>query len=238
MTNLTRDTKQDQIRLYLDNADVNQWAEFWPLGIFYGITTNPKILHQAGLPCTLKTLRTVIEHAFQYNIAEFHAQAWGENAEEMLDIGQEIAAIHPKVIVKVPSNRAGFICARHFIEAGIDVTMTAVYAPEQVVAAGALGARYAAPYLGRINDSGADGISQLTAMQEIVARTDTNLLVASLRNASEIALLVRSGLRHFTFTPKLAYALIDHDLTAGAVDDFDRLRIESLDFETESGSVR
>lgn len=227
--------QHDTIQLYLDSADTNLWARLWPLGLFYGITTNPKIIHQAGLPCTLDTLKTLADQAFKYDdIAEFHAQVWGDTADDMLEIGHQISEIHPSVIVKVPATRDGFVCASQLIEEGISVTMTAVYTTEQVVASAVVGADYAAPYLGRINDSGADGIATLKQMQAIVADSSLDLLVASLRSASEIATLAAAGLRYFTFTPELAYSLIDSELTTKAVADFEQFRQDSLQFDTQN----
>lgn len=62
-------------------------------------------------------------------------------------------------------NSPGADAAHRLIAAGVPVTFTACYAVPQVHVAAALGARYIAPYLGRINDPGRDGLADLMAMQ-------------------------------------------------------------------------
>ena len=55
----------------------------------------------------------------------------------------------------------------------------------------AVGAEYAAPYLGRMNDAGKDGLAQVSDMQNIVDKmgSQTRVLVASVRSADEVGLL-------------------------------------------------
>lgn len=69
-----------------------------------------------------------------------------------------------------------------------------VYSTHQVVTALALGANYAAPYLGRMNDAGKNGVEAIAQMQSIIDQStntdgETRLLVASIRKAEELAVL-------------------------------------------------
>ena len=88
----------------------------------------------------------------------------------MLAIGRQLAAIDPRVSVKVPITEAGLLCARQLIDEGAKVTLTAVHAAVQMLPVIALGAAYAAPYLGRMNDAGLDGLDEIVAMQQMVTR--------------------------------------------------------------------
>lgn len=57
--------------------------------------------------------------------------------------------------------------------------------------AAALGATYAAPYLGRMSDAGRDGRGSCVAMQRIIdtSRSRMRLLVASIRDVEDISFL-------------------------------------------------
>ena len=99
---------------------------------------------------------------------------------------------------------------------GIPVTYTAVYAPEQAHFAGQLGAAYAAPYLGRLEDSGVDGLALIGQMQSLLAGTSTRLLVASIRSRAAYLALLHLGVGSITIPPKLFTELFDHTATLDA----------------------
>ena len=101
-------------------------------------------------------------------------------------------------------------------ERGVPVTYTAVYAAEQAHFAAQLGAAYAAPYLGRLEDSGVDGLALITQMQSLVAGSATRLLVASIRSREAYLALLNLGVGSITIPPRLFAELLDHDATLAA----------------------
>ncbi len=115
----------------------------------------------------------------------------------------------------MPATAAGFAAARRLADAGAAVTLTAVYTEGQVLAAAGLGAAYAAPYLGRLDDAGRDGRGILLRMQALARTGGLRLLAASLRSAERVVDLAGAGLDTFTFGPEVAEALIAEPLTDG-----------------------
>ncbi len=217
------------LRLYLDSADPAAWAKLLPLGFCHGVTTNPLLLERAGQACTAANLEQLVRRAADLGAREIHLQTWGEGADAMAERGlrlAELSALLP-VAVKVPATAAGFAAAGRLRDAGATVTLTAVYAEGQVLAAAGLGAAYAAPYLGRLEDAGRDGRAILLRMQELAARGGLRLLAASLRSAERVVDLAAAGLDTFTFGPEVAAALIDEPLTAAAAADFQRAATDS-----------
>lgn len=138
--------------------------------------------------------------------------------------GLILAEIDERVVVKVPITKVGTEAASKLIAKGIRVTLTGVYAVHQVLIAAALGADYAAPYLGRINDLGCNGREDLVAMQQAIAGvgSTTRILVASIRSVDDIALLATQGLNTFTFSPEIAAAFFDVTATNQAATDFEQ----------------
>lgn len=106
---------------------------------------------------------------------------------------------------------------------GARVTLTAVYAPHQVATAVALGAEYAAPYLGRMTDAGRDGLQSVGAMQDMIMSSGSamRLLVASVRSVDEVAALMREGCDTFTLPPRIFDAMFADELTAEAAAAFE-----------------
>jgi transaldolase len=212
------------LRLYIDSTDRATWEHFLPTGLFYGVTTNPKLLHQAGIPCTAQNLTKLAQAAFELGAQEIHLQVWGGETAPMLAVGRELAVIDPRVSVKVPITQAGILVARQLIEEGVKVTLTAVHAAVQMLPVIALGAAYAAPYMGRMSDAGLDGPGEVIAMQQMITRLEspTRLLVASIRRLSDLANLARNGVETFTLLPPLLEEMINNPLTIKAANDFEQ----------------
>ena len=213
------------LRLLLDSADPVAWADWLPSGLFHGVTTNPTLLRRAARPCRLEELERLTCEALDWGMQEIHLQAWGGDAEALTTCGDRLAALAPgRVLVKLPITRAGAEAARHLIATGVPVTFTACYAVPQVLVAAALGARYIAPYLGRIGDLGRDGHADLIAMQQALdgVGATTRLLVASLRHPTDLSRLAAAGVGCFTMAPALAADLFAIDPTADAAAQFER----------------
>jgi transaldolase len=212
-----------QLRLFLDTADPVQWQTWLPTGLFYGVTTNPLLLERAQMPCTVDQLKELAQQAFELGVNEIHLQTWGTSVEELVNTGMILAAIEPRVVVKVPITSMGTEAAARLMEKDIRVTLTCVYATSQILIAAALGADYAAPYLGRISDLGSDGRDELVAMRWAIAgvESQTRILVASIRSVDDIAYLATQGLNTFTFSPKIAAEFFSVAATNQATIDFE-----------------
>lgn len=213
------------LQLLLDTADPQAWRTWLPSGLFRGVTTNPTLLRRAGQPCTLEGLQGLARQAFSLGAQELHLQTWGTDVEAATACGLALGGLDPaRVLVKVPLTLEGAESARRLIAAGLNVTFTACYEVHQVLIAAALGARYVAPYLGRICDSGRDGHAELIAMQRCLdgISSSTRLLVASLRRPEDLSRLAAAGMGTFTLSPDLAAALFSSEATATAAAQFER----------------
>jgi transaldolase len=209
---------EGRIRLYLDSAKRGEWDAWLATGLFYGVTTNPPVLAAAGVPCQIPALTDLVHAALEHGIHEVHIQTWGATADLMLEHGKALAAINHRVVVKVPITRAGVEVVRRLRSRDVVTTFTALYAPHQALTAAVVGVEYAAPYLGRISESGRDGHAEIIAMQTILNRLDssTRLLVASVRSASDIGVLAQSGVDTYTLTPVVAAELFNERQTLEA----------------------
>jgi transaldolase len=91
------------------------------------------------------------------------------------------------------------------------------------VTSAAIGAEYVAPYLGRMDDAGRGGVESCAEMQEALRGlgSHTRLLVASIREASQIPRLAAKGCDTFTFSPDIAKQMVGDELTVKAAADFE-----------------
>ncbi len=220
---MTADENRGRIRLFLDTADKAAWRSWLPTGLFHGVTTNPTLLAAAGIPCNLPALGPLVDAAFGFGANEMQIQTFGRSSDALERNGRAIAALDPRIVVKVPITREGALAASRLGADGIRITMTAVYAAHQALSAAALGADYAAPYLGRMNDAGRDGQGEIAAMRDMVAASGSRMriLVASLRSAEDLSRLAARGLDTFTFSPTVAAMLFSDPLTEAAAEAFE-----------------
>jgi len=218
------DDYRGTLRLFLDTADEETFDAWLPTGMFVGVTTNPTILERDGVECSVDALSALARNALEFDaVEEFQVQTWGEDSDEMWKNGIALARLDPeRVVVKVPVTLEGIKAANALVVDGVRVTMTAAYAPHQVLVAASIGANYIAPYLGRMNDAGRDGLGTIVSMQETVEEleSDMRILVASVRTVAEMAKLAAKGCDTFTISEKVAAEMFTDPLTSQAAIDF------------------
>lgn len=206
--------------LYLDSADLADLRTCMPHPAVHGITTNPTLLRRAGI--SRATLPKLLHTAIKLGAKQVQAQVHAADTDGILADAEELVReFNPgQLVVKIPATREGLRAGAELSAGGIPVTYTAVYAPEQAHFAGQLGAAYAAPYLGRLEDSGVDGLALIGQMQSLLAGTSTRLLVASIRSRAAYLALLELGVGSITIPPKLFTELFDHSATLNAEQGF------------------
>lgn len=206
------------VHLYLDSADLDELKTCLPHPVVWGVTTNPTLLRRAGV--TRAALPGLLESLLRLGCRQVQAQVHAEACDAMLEDARSLLALFDpgQVVVKIPATREGLRAGAALSTAGAPVTYTAVYAAEQAHFAAQLGAAYAAPYLGRLNDSGVDGMALIARMQRLVERSGapTRLLVASIRSREAVLELLEMGVGAITLPPRLLPELLDHAATLEA----------------------
>lgn len=201
--------------LYLDSADLAELRACLPHPVVHGVTTNPTLLRRAGVPRA--ALPALLHECLALGARQVQAQVQAADAVGMLEDAQSLLAQFApgQLVIKIPATREGLRAGAQLAAAGHAVTYTAVYAPEQAHFAALLGAAYAAPYLGRLDDSGVDGLALIARMQALVAQTGgpMRLLVASVRTREAYLSLLALGVGAITIPPRLFPQLLDHDAT-------------------------
>jgi transaldolase len=200
--------------LYADSADTSLTDPLLRQHLVVGVTTNPTILRRSAK--TAADLPELHAHWTELGAKEVFFQVWGTTEDELLGHGREIAALGTNVVVKLPAIAPGFAAAGKLIAEGGTVLMTAVYSAAQAITSNAIGARYIAPYLGRLYDSGENGLEIISGMQQLLLGSDTEILAASLRSPQMIVELARCGVRRFTAAPAVLTAALQHQTSDSA----------------------
>lgn len=237
------------MKLYVDSADLSIITPLLGTGAFYGVTTNPLLLRDAGV--TPSALPDFVARVTDLGAREVFLQSWGEDASDLFLRGRRLSLAGSDVVVKLPATKVGFRAAAKLVDEGIPTCITAVFASPQAILAASLGAAYVAPYLGRMNDAGRNGHAVIAEMAEALERTrpvgtgtapverswgprsrPTAILAASIRGADDVVQLARNGVSHITLSPAVAEALFADPLTEAATRAFEAA---ATDLETCEG---
>ena len=204
--------------LYLDSADLTELRACLPHPVVHGVTTNPTLLKRAGV--TRAALPALVEQLLALGARQVQAQVHAADVEGMLADAQSLLALAEpgRIVVKIPATRQGLQAGAELSARGVPVTYTAVYAAEQAHFAAQLGAAYAAPYLGRLQDAGVDGLALIAQMQSLIDHSGaaTRLLVASVRTGEAYLALLKLCVGAITIPPRLFAELLDHPATLDA----------------------
>jgi len=207
-----------RFHLYLDSADLTELQACLPHPVIHGVTTNPTLMRRAGV--TRDGLPRLLHAALRLGARQVQAQVHAADVDGMLADARQLLKEFDagQLVIKIPATREGFRAGAELGATGVPVTYTAVYAPEQAHFAAQLDAAYAAPYLGRLDDSGVDGLALIALMQTLIASSGatTRLLVASVRSRAAYLALLELGVGAITIPPRLFPELIDHTATLDA----------------------
>lgn len=210
------------MKLIIDDADIGKIKELYSVYPVDGVTTNPSILAKNGKP-PYETLREI--RAFIGADADLHVQVAATDAEGMIEdahrIQQELGA---NTYIKIPVTREGLKAIKGLNAEGANITATAIYTRMQAFLGGKAGACYAAPYVNRIDNLGADGIRTAREIHDIFKKNGlkTEVLAASFKNSQQVQELCEYGIGAATISPDIIEGLIKNDSVAMAVESFTR----------------
>lgn len=213
------------MRLYIDSALITDWEPWAKRGLLFGATTNPLIFEKQGFALTASTLDRLIDQARDLALRSLQFQVDGLQAPEQAAqaFNRHFDRWPEGLVAKVPLTASGLAVLPHLAD-DVPVTLTAAYDPRQAVLAaglkGGAGARYIAPYYGRLLEAGAEADTIVDDMLRICAGK-TRVLVASLRSAEQVASLAARGHDTFTLSPPVFDALLDVPQSRAATVDFE-----------------
>ena len=202
------------MKFFIDTANLEQIKEANDLGILDGVTTNPSLMAKEGI----KGIDAVMQHyktICEMVDGDISAEVVSTDFDTMIEEGKKFAAIHKNIVVKVPMIKDGIKALKWFTDNGIRTNCTLVFSAGQAILAAKAGATYVSPFIGRIDDSGWDGIELIHQIRQIysVQGFDTEILAASIRNPNHIIKCAEAGADVCTCPLSSILGLLKHPLT-------------------------
>jgi transaldolase len=202
------------MKFFIDTANLAQIKEANDLGILDGVTTNPSLMAKEGIKGSdavmqhYKTICGLVD-------GDISAEVISTDFEGMVEEGKKLAAIHHNIVVKVPMIKDGVKAIKWFTDNGIKTNCTLIFSAGQAILAAKAGATYVSPFIGRIDDSGWDGVELIAQISNIYAIQGfkTEILAASIRNALHIIKCAEAGADVCTCPLDSILGLLKHPLT-------------------------
>ncbi|HMR81866.1 MAG TPA: fructose-6-phosphate aldolase [Niabella sp.] len=202
------------MKFFIDTANLDQIKEANDMGILDGVTTNPSLMAKEGI----KGHDAIMKHYVDIcNIVDgdISAEVISTDFDGIIAEGKKLAALHKNIVVKVPMIQEGIKAIKWFTNNGIRTNCTLVFSAGQAILAAKAGATYVSPFIGRIDDSGWDGVQLIEQIVHIynIQGFKTQVLAASIRNANHIIRCAEAGADVCTCPLEPILALLNHPLT-------------------------
>jgi transaldolase len=225
-----------RVKLFADGADVATMMALAARPYIRGFTTNPTLMHKAGVRDYRRFAREVVEAIPDRPIS---FEVFSDDFAEMEDQAREIATWGPCVYVKIPvTNTRGepsYDLVHRLTHSGVHLNITAVLTLEQV--ADAIAAlQGGAPscisvFAGRIADTGRDPVPMMVdALVLLTAAPGSELIWASPRELLNVFQADAIGCHIITLTADLVekLALVGKDLSEFSLDTVKMFRRDAM----------
>lgn len=202
------------MKFFIDTANLEQIREANALGILDGVTTNPSLMAKEGI----KGKQAILGHYAEIcRIVDgsVSAEVFATDYDGMIREGEELAAIHPNITVKLPCTKDGIKAVKYFSGKGIATNCTLVFSVGQALLAAKAGATYVSPFVGRLDDICENGVSLVADIVKVF-RTygfKTQVLAASIRHTRHIIQCLEAGADVATCPLNAITGLLNHPLT-------------------------
>ena len=209
------------MQFFIDTANLDQIKEAQALGILDGVTTNPSLMAKEGIAGeenVMKHYKAICDIVEDKVSAEVIATDY----EGMIVEGEKLAAIDPKIVVKIPMVKDGIKALKYFSKKGIRTNCTLIFSAGQALLAAKAGATYVSPFVGRLDDISSDGMILIEDIRLIFDnyQYETQILAASVRHPLHIIQCAKIGADVMTGPLSAILQLLKHPLTDSGLAQF------------------
>lgn len=210
------------MKFFIDTANLQQIQEAHDLGVLDGVTTNPSLMAKEGITGRDNVMKHYVAICEIVGEGDVSAEVIATDFEGMVREGEELASLHPNIVVKVPMIKDGVKALRYFTDKGIRTNCTLVFSAGQALLAAKAGASYVSPFIGRLDDVSTDGLDLIEQIRVIYDNYDfaTEILAASVRHPMHIVKCAEIGADVMTGPLSAILALLKHPLTDSGLAQF------------------
>jgi len=202
------------MKFFIDTANLDQIAQAQALGVLDGVTTNPSLMAREGIKgadrimAHYKAICDLVDDCVSAEVISTDYQGMMREAEML-------AAIDPKIVVKIPMLADGIKAIKSLYEMDVRTNCTLIFGAGQALLAAKAGATYVSPFIGRLDDLAIEGIDLIRQLVDIfdVQGFETQVLAASIRSPLHIVQCAEAGAQVATCPLSAIMGLVNHPLT-------------------------
>lgn len=188
-----------------NTADIEQYKE-----LIAGVTTNPSLIAREG-----RDFKTVVKEITNLVPGPISAEVTATTAPEMIAQAHELVKLAPNVVIKIPMTVEGLKAVKQLHAENIDTNVTLIFSLSQGLLAANAGATYISPFIGRLDDIGADGTKLIQELRQGLdnAKASTKIIAASIRSVKHVEKVALAGADIATIPTAVFSKLFEHPLT-------------------------
>ncbi len=205
------------MKLFIDTANVEEIKEACSLGVICGVTTNPSLIAREG-----RNFAEVVKEIASIVDGPISAEVVSPDAPDMVAEAEELASIHPNIVIKIPMTAEGLKATGILAAKNIRANVTLIFSANQALLAARAGAAFVSPFVGRLDDISEDGIELVRQIMEIfdLHRIETEVIAASIRHPVHVTEAAKAGAHIATVPFKIIKQMINHPLTDAGIKKF------------------
>lgn len=202
------------MKFFIDTANIDQIKEAEAFGVLDGVTTNPSLMAKEGITGQDNILKHYVAIC-EVVEGDVSAEVVSTDLAGMIKEGEDLAALHPQIVVKIPMIEDGVKALKYFSDQGIRTNCTLVFSAGQALLAAKAGATYVSPFIGRLDDISTDGLNLIEEIREIYDNYEfpTQILAASVRHTMHVIDCAKIGADVMTGPLSSIKGLLKHPLT-------------------------
>jgi transaldolase len=205
------------MKFFADTAEIAEIRELAATGLLDGVTTNPSLVHKSG-----RDFIEVLKEIADVCPGPVSAEVVGLEYDSMMREAEVLRKVAKNIAVKVPLTPDGLKACKALTGDGTMVNVTLCFSAAQALLAAKAGASFISPFVGRLDDTGFDGMQVVADIRMIYDNYDfaTQILVASVRHPIHVVEAAKIGADVITAPPKIIHQLFKHPLTDAGLASF------------------
>jgi transaldolase len=198
------------MKIFLDTANLDSIRHYSEMGMVDGITTNPTLLSKEG-----GDPEEIIREIINIVQGPVSLEVISTEINQIMEEAYILKRYGSNVVIKVPMIPDGLKAVKKLKEEGIETNVTLVFSANQALLAAKAGASYVSPFIGRLDDIGAEGMSLIRDINQIFKnyQYNTKILVASIRHPIHVIESAKVGADVVTLPPDILGKMFLHPLT-------------------------
>ena len=198
------------MKFFADTAEIADIKELHDTGLLDGVTTNPSLIKKSG-----RDFIEVVKEIASICPGPISAEVVALDHEGMMKEAETLRKVADNIAIKVPLTIDGLKTCKALTGDGTMVNVTLCFSANQALLAAKAGASFISPFVGRIDDTGSDGMELIAEIRQIYDNYDfpTEILTASVRTVNHVKQAALIGADVVTAPPATLRALVSHPLT-------------------------